>query len=497
MPSDQAFCNRPFAASGSRKRAAGDADDEEAEKRPKRSDGGRGSPRCGDQSSPPGTSNGVSCSLNKNPPVRPLVTSSSSDPGPSDPSDPAEVLVSGVEKGPSTSSPSSDPSETTGPLRTNGVENSLSSEQSGGRTDQTAEDSRSWSWSCSSSSRCSSSDTIGPLSPSSCRCCSGERDAPSSPPIPNDPDGPTILQGSGTENVASCSEASSCGPDLRAEVEEEIQVPECLWQHDSSSDPDLEESNAVRAECSCSDDDNNGGGEKAVCDSDVQKVVASSGSPILPTEGSLWKSFINPNDPSGLKLILQRISDPLGCLHNGGRGEAEAGCSCEGTVGIDSDEVIKLRKFFPRDSDRPTDLPRESELEDIASSDPCSCSWCCNSCSSSSNSSGGGSFVESCERPAAKVDDKKAGNQPEIPDDMGGPPVQKYPVLVLQGDPEEEEEEEEEDTASCSSCLSGFAQTTHEMDQRVALCPSDASSGSWTDEAPDGYSELVHSLKYS
>lgn len=489
MPSDQAFCNHPAAASGGSKRAAGDVnEEEEAEKRPKLSD--NGSPRSSDQSNPPGTCDGASCSLNvmENPSSHTLVTSSTT-----------EVLVL-VEKGPLTLSPSSNPSDATGPWQTTGLEHILSSEQSDSCTNQVAEDPHRWSWSCSSSS-CSSSNINGSPSPSSSSsCCAREGDSPSRSPItnnPNGPNGPTSLQGNGTENIAS--EASSCGSFSRAEVEEEIQVPECLWQQDSS-DPDLVESNAVGDECSCSNDDDNGGSQKAVCNSDDQIVRGSSGSPILLAKSSMWKSFINPNDPSGLKLILQRVPD---CLHNDGKkGEVEAGCSCEGAGGIDSNKVIKLCQLFPGDAECPTDLPKESELEDIVSSDPCSCSWCCNSCSSSSSSysTGDASAVESCERSAAKVDENNSESQAEITDKTGKSPPQKSTVSGPQVGLEMEEEgddPEEEDVASCSSCMSSFVQATHEVDQGVALCPSDASSGSWTDEVPDGYSKLVHSLKYS
>lgn len=498
MSSDQTFCNHPAAASGGRKRAADDADEEEAEKRPKLSD--NGSPHPGDQSNPVGTDDGASCCLNEmvNPSAHNQVTSTISDPGHSDPFDPTEVVVLFAENGPLTLSACIDPSDTTGPWRTTGLEHILSSEHSSSCTNQTAEDPHRRSGSGSSnSSSCSIRTTNGSPSPSSCCCCSREGDSPSKLLIPNGsngPDGPTSLQSSRTENVVS--EASSRSPLSRAEVEEEIQVPECLWQQDAS-DPDLVESNAAGGECSCSNDDDNGGSKKAICDSDEQMVRGSSGSPILLAKSSMWKSFINPSDPSGLKLILQRIPDPLDCLHNDGKkGEVEAGCNCEGAAGTDSDKVIKLCQLFPGDSECRTALPNENELEDIASSDPCSCSWCCNSCSSISshtNSSGGGSIVESRERPTAKVDEKNAEGQPEIPDKM-----EKSPRLQGGLKMEEEgDEPEEEDTASCSSCLSIFAQDTHEIDRGVALCASDASSSSWTDEAPDGYSKLVPSLRYS
>lgn len=499
MPSNQAFCNPPAATSGGRKRAVGDADEEDAEKRPKLSE--NESPHSSDQSNPLGTSDGAPFSPNEmlNPSANSLSMSSSSNPGPSNPSHPTEVLVFVAEKGPMMLSPSGDPSEATGPWQTTGLEPILSSEQGGCCTDQTAEDPRRWSWSCSSSS-CISSNTPGSPSPSSCCSCSREGDSPSRPLIPNGPNGPdgaTSLQGSGTENVAS--EASFCGRLSTAEVEDEIQVPECLWQQETSSDPDLEELNAVGGE-SFSNDADNGRRQKA-CDLNDQKVSGSSGSLIPLAKSSMWKSFINPSDPSGLKLILQRIPDPLGFLHNNGKkGEVEVGCSCESAAGIDSNAVIQLCRLIPGDSLCLTDLPKANEREGIASSDPCSCSWCCNSCSCSSSSSG--SVDQNFEDPTAKVDEKKAGAPPEVTDKTGNTSLQKSTVSASsrQGGLKEEEEghePEEEDTASCRSCLSGFVQATHEMDQGVALCPSDTSSGSWAEEAPDGYSKLVPSLKYS
>lgn len=500
MPSDQAFCNHPTAASGGRKRAAGEEDEKEMEKRPKLSD--NGSSHSSNQSNCPGTGDGAPVCLNEteNPPTHTLVTSSTSDPGPSNPSDPTEVSVLVVEQGPLTLSSSSGPRDATGPWRTTGLEH----EQSGSCTNQTAEDSQRWSWSCSSSSSFSSSHTSGSPSPSSSCCCSREGDSPSRPQIPNGPDGCdglTSLQGSETENIAS--EASSCGPFSRAEVEEEVQVAECLWQQDTSSDPDLVGLNAVGDVCSCSNDDDNSGSQKAVCDSDDQKVRSPSGSPIHLAKSSMWKSFINPSDPSGLKLILQRIPDPRDCPYNDEhKGEVAAGRSCEGAEGTGKVKVIKLRQLFPEDSNCPADLLKENELDAIASSDPCSCSWCCNSCSSSSssNSTGGGSAVEDCDQPAAKVDEKNSGSQPDILDKTGKSTLQKSTVPGLQGGLEmqgEGEEPQEEDTASCSSCVSSSALVTHGMDQGVALCPSDASSSSWTDEAPDGYSKLVPSVKFS
>lgn len=395
--------------------------------------------------------------------------------------------------------------------------------------DDASHDTCCWSWACSSSPNCStisvssgiiisssSCCTPGTASPSR-SCCSRESfhcegDSPSKSTICDDPDDTAGLQESVTENLASYSTAS-CG----------MNVDEPAGQQEST---EMGNQSSCSQPCCCTDSDSN---EKAVSDVD-DKTVRNSPTGFPAAESSLWKSFINPRDPSGLRLILQRIPAPVpnsedrNCpvpfkaVQNGGKTETEDGTGnqpcCSGTRcgsdmgvagGDENEEVRKHAKCSQGDSNNPMNLQKENELEDVVSSDACSCSWCCNSSCSSSSSN---SVDDSCKEAASKVDDKEADAPSHTFAKTGGSPHESSASkdsgnpTTLQEIPQEVEDTSSQGSAtSCNSCLSGFMRAAREMDERAvaipAQCPSDASFDSWTDRELDSYGELLPSLRYS
>lgn len=393
--------------------------------------------------------------------------------------------------------------------------------------DDASHDTCCWSWACSSSPSSStisvssgitvsssSCCTLGTASPSR-SCCSRESfncegDSPSKSSTCDHPDGPVGLQETVTENLASCSTAS-CG----------MNVDQPAGQQESA---EAGNQSSCSQPCCCADGDSN---EKAVGGVD-DKMVRKLPTGFPPAESSLWKSFINPSDPSGLRLILQRIPapvansedrncpDPFKTVQNGGKTETEdvtgnqpccSGTACGsgegGAFGDENAEVRKQVKCSEGDSNDPTNVQKENELEAVVSSDACSCSWCCNSsCSSSSNSSN--SVDDSCKEAAGKVDEKEV-DAPSSTFDKTGSSRRESSASNDSGDPtalqEVEDTSSQGSATSCNSCLSGFARAAMEMDERAAgipsQCPGDASSDSWTDTELDGYSELLPSLRYS
>lgn len=382
--------------------------------------------------------------------------------------------------------------------------------------DDASHDTCCWSWACSSSPNSSTISVSSGITISSSSCCSRESfhcegDSPSNSSICDHPDGPAGVQETVMENLASCSTVS-CG----------MNVDEPAGHQEST---EAGNQSSCSQPCCCADGDSN---EKAASDVD-DKMVRKLPTGFPPAESSLWKSFMNPNDPSGLRLILQRIPAPVpnsedrNCPvpfkadQNGGKTETEgitgnqpccSGTCCGsdkgGAGGDENEEVRKQVKRSQGDSNDPTNLQKENELEAVVSSDACSCSWCCNSsCSSSSNS-----VDESCKEAAGKVDDKEV-DAPSITFDKTGGSPRESSASNDSGDPTTLQEipQEVEDTSSqgsatsCNSCLSGFVQATREMDERAAgipaQCPSDASSDSWTDTELDSCGELLPSLRYS
>lgn len=362
--------------------------------------------------------------------------------------------------------------------------------------DDASHDTCCWSWACSSSPNSSTISVSSgiTISSSSCctspsrSCCSREtfhcENSPLKSSICNHPDGPAGLQ-----EPAEAGNQSSC-----------------------------------RQPCCCADGDSN---EKVVSDVD-DKTVRKLPTGFPPAENSLWKSFINPNDPSGLRLILQRIPAPVAnsedrncpgsfkAVQNGGKTEMEditgnqpccSGTRCgsnKGGTGRDeNEEVRKQVKCSQGDSCDPTNLQKENELEAFVSSDACSCSWCCNSSCSSSNS-----VDDSCKEATGKVDDKEVDTPSSTFDITGGSPCESSASndcgdpTALQEIPQKVEDTSSQGSAtSCNSCLSGFVRAAREMDERAtgipAQCPSEASSDSWTDTELDSYGELLPSLRYS
>lgn len=397
--------------------------------------------------------------------------------------------------------------------------------------DDASHDTCCWSWACSSSPDSSTISVSSGITVSSSSCCtpgtasptrSGgcsresfhcEGDSPSKSAICDHPGDPAGLQESVTENLAPCS-AASCG----------MNVDEPAGQQEST---ETGNQSSRSPPCCCTDGDSN---EKAVGDVDG-KTVRNLPAGFPPAESSIWKSFINPSDPSGLRLILQRIPAPVpnsedrNCpvpfkaVQNGGKTETEdvtgdqpccSGNHCDSNMGVaggdEDEEVRKHGRCSQGDSNDPTNLQKENELEDVVSSDACSCSWCCNSSCSSSSSSN--SVDDRCKEAASKVDDKEVDAPSRTFDKTGGSPHGSS-ASNDSGNPTAPQEirQEAEDTSSpgsatsCNSCLSGFVRAAREMDERAvaipAQCPSDASSDSWTDTELDSYGELLPSLRYS
>lgn len=394
--------------------------------------------------------------------------------------------------------------------------------------DDASHDTCCWSWACSSSPNSSTISVSSRITISSSSCCTPgtaspsrgccsresfhcEGDSPSKSSICDNPD-PAGLQETVTENLASCSMAS-CG----------MNVDEPAGQQESTETGN--QSSCSQPSC-CADGDSN---EKVVSEVD-DKMVRNSPTGFPQAESSLWKSFINPNDPSGLRLILQRIPAPflnsedrkcpvpIKTVQKGGKTETEDVTGnqpcCSGTrcgsdkgaaSGDENEEVRKQVKCSQGDSNDPTNLQKENELEDAVSSDTCSCSWCCNSSCSSSSSN---SVDDSCKEAASKVDAKEVdAPSSTFYKTRGSPPESSASndsgdLTALQEIPQEVEDTSSQGSAtSCNSCLSGFARAAREMDERAvaipAQCPSDASSDSWTDTKPDSYGELLPSLRYS